>query len=89
MGKLSELPNIGKELENRLERIGIKSAQQLKDAGSIRVFQQLHTMDTTACINTLYALEGAIQGIRWHQLESDVKQELKHFFKMLKLSENK
>jgi DNA transformation protein len=30
----------------------------------------------------LYAIEGAIQGIRWHDLEDSRKRELKEFFRM-------
>jgi DNA transformation protein and related proteins len=84
MGKLSELPNIGKELEDRLEKVGIRTVQQLRDAGSIRAFQQIHACDPTSCINMLYALEGAIQNIRWHLLDPGIKQELKYFFVKLK-----
>ena len=36
-----------------------------------------------ACINMLYALEGAIQGIRWHGLDKQRKQQLKEFYKIL------
>ncbi len=86
MGKLSEMPNIGKELEQRLNKIGIKTPEQLKQNGSQRTFQQLHAVDPTVCINMFYALEGAIQNIRWHNLEPDVKQELKHFYSMLNKS---
>jgi len=31
----------------------------------------------------LYALEGAIQGIRWRGLEQGRKQELKEFYRMM------
>lgn len=34
-----------------------------------------------ACINMLYALEGAIQNIRWHKLEKDVEAELLEFYR--------
>jgi len=36
-----------------------------------------------ACLNMLYALEGAIQGIRWHGLSKETKQELKEFNRLL------
>lgn len=29
---------------------------------------------------TLYALEGAIPGVRWHCLDDDIKADLKKFF---------
>ena len=34
-------------------------------------------------LNMLYALEGVIQGIRWHGLVVDRKQELKEFFRVI------
>ncbi len=35
------------------------------------------------CLNMLYVLEGVIQGIRWHGLVVDRKQELKEFFRVI------
>ncbi|WP_404813547.1 TfoX/Sxy family DNA transformation protein [Clostridium bowmanii] len=31
-------------------------------------------------MNRLYALEGAIQGIRWYNLSKEIKNELKKFY---------
>jgi len=31
-------------------------------------------------MNRLSALEGAVRGIRWHDLDADVKKELKEFY---------
>jgi DNA transformation protein len=84
MGKLSEMPNIGKELETRLETAGILTARQLKNTGSCRALQLLYATDPTLCINMLYAFVGKVQEIRWHKLDPDKKHELQHFFKMLK-----
>jgi DNA transformation protein len=84
MGKLSEMPNIGKELEQRLEVVGIETPQQLIATGSCQAFQRVFAHDPTLCINMLYALEGAVQNIRWHKLEPIAKLELQHFYKMLK-----
>ncbi len=39
--------------------------------------------NNVACLNMLYDLEGAIQGIRWYGLAVDRKQELKEFFRVL------
>ncbi|WP_309245476.1 TfoX/Sxy family DNA transformation protein [Clostridium estertheticum] len=38
----------------------------------------------SACINKLYALEGSIQGIRWHNLSKEVKNELNEFYNTFK-----
>lgn len=84
MHELTELPNIGKTLSEKLQRIGIKSENDLKKIGSENAIIKISTLDNHgACLNMLYALEGAIQGIRWHNLDKAKKQELKEFFDML------
>jgi hypothetical protein len=34
---------------------------------------------SSTCMNRLYVLEGAIDGIRWHNLSEEAKSELKEF----------
>lgn len=84
MNSLTELPNIGKTLADKLTLIGIKNEQELKLLGSENAIIKIATIENSgACINMLYALEGAIQGIRWHGLDKNRKQELKEFYRML------
>ncbi len=80
---LTDLPNIGEELAKRLNQAGIKNDIDLRAAGSKEVFIRLKTIDPGACLNMLYALEGAIKDIRWHQLDKQIKFELKEFFNRL------
>lgn len=81
MSKLSTLPNISDSLEKKLEEAGITSPDQLKEMGAEDAFIILKTTDRLgSCINMLYALEGAVQGVRWHYLNADRKQELKEFY---------
>jgi DNA transformation protein len=42
------------------------------------------SIDKEACINMLFTLQGAIQGIRWHNLEKSKKLELTEFYNRLK-----
>lgn len=86
MSELKSLPNIGKELEKLLIQAEIKSAEELKRVGSENAFIRIKTIDPTACISKLCALEGAVQGIRWHQLSKNRKLELKEFLKMVEKS---
>ncbi|NQV77374.1 MAG: TfoX/Sxy family protein [Lutibacter sp.] len=84
MKQLTDLPNIGKTLADKLEMIGIRNEQELKQIGSENAIIKISTIENSgACINMLYALEGAIQGIRWHGLVNERKQELKEFYRML------
>jgi DNA transformation protein len=80
MGELSKLPNIGAELEKQLNAVGINTAEELKEIGSKEAWLRIQKQDPTACLNRLCALEGAIQGVRWHSLDGAVKQALKDFY---------
>jgi len=79
--ELTDLPNIGITLEKKLKMIGINNGLDLAVMGSENAIIKIATIENNGtCINMLYALEGAIQGIRWHDLNIERKQELKDFF---------
>ena len=80
MGELSDLPNIGKVLEEQLNDVGIDTVDDLIDVGSKEAWLKIREMDESACINRLMALEGAIQNIRWHDLSDKDKENLKDFY---------
>jgi DNA transformation protein and related proteins len=84
MGELSLLPNIGKTVEEQLNQVGINTVKQLIETGSKQAWMRIKDIDDSACINRLYGLEGAIQGIRWHNLSETVKGELKEFYNSYK-----
>ena len=86
---LTNLPNIGKVLSEKLKVVGVDTTEKLKSIGSENTFIKLKTIYNDVCINTLCALEGAIQGIRWHNLDKSKKEELKMFFEMTKRIDKK
>ncbi len=78
MKTIEELPNIGKTLAEKLKNIGVTNQLELVELGSENAIIRIATLENNgACLNMLYALEGSIQGIRWHGLAVDRKQELK------------
>lgn len=80
MSKLRDLPNIGKTLEERLIKAGIPDGDALKRVGGKEAFTKLRLLEGDTCYSCLCALEGAVRGIRWHDLDSETKGELKKFF---------
>ncbi|MBP2022183.1 DNA transformation protein [Clostridium punense] len=84
MGELSKLPNIGEKLEAQLGEVGIHTIEALKKVGSKQAWLDIRAIDSSACINRLCALEGAIQETRWHNLSSEVKVQLKEFYNSVK-----
>lgn len=81
--ELSCLPNISKVLEGKLKQINISNVSELKSEGSKTVFVKLRIADPSCCLNMLYAIEGAVQNIRWHNLDADTKNDLKNFYKTI------
>jgi DNA transformation protein and related proteins len=83
---LSQQINIGQDTESKLMAVGIRTFEELQAVGAEQAFIRLQTLDPGACLCLLSGLEGAIQGIKWHQLSAQRKEELKAFYKMAKKS---
>jgi DNA transformation protein len=84
MGELSKLQNIGEVVADQLNQVGIETFEQLKADGSKQAWLKIKAIDDSACIHRLYALEGAIQGIKKTDLSVDKKEELKEFYNRFK-----
>ena len=84
MGELLKLPNIGRVGERELNEIGISNLDELQEIGSKEAWLAIKDIDPSACFSKLCALEGAIQGIRWHNLSKVDKRNLKEFYSLYK-----
>ena len=80
MGELAKLPNIGKEVESQLNKVGIFTYDELRDIGAEQVWLKIQEIDASACIHRLLALGGAIQGVKKTVLPQERKAELKDFY---------
>lgn len=81
---LLQQPNIGKDTATKLIQVGITSFAELKEAGTEQAFLRLQTLDAGACIQLLFGLEGAVEGIPYTQLSPQKKLELREFHRMSK-----
>ena len=84
MGELTTLPNIAAKLEAQLADVDITTISELKKVGSREAWLRILARDPSACIMRLSALEGAIQGVRWHYLDDKTKAALKEFYNIHK-----
>jgi DNA transformation protein len=82
MGDLTKFPNIGPVLAGKLKQIGVRALADLIEMGSIEATIRIGASDLSACFNMLYALEGAISGIRWHDIPKGDREKLKADFKL-------
>ena len=87
MGELQKLPNIADKLEAQLVEAGVPTIDALKQTGSREAWLRIAASDPSACYMRLCALEGAIQGVRWHYLDEETKKSLKQFYDKNKRSE--
>lgn len=81
---LSTHVNIGKDTEAKLTQVGIDSFDKLQAIGSEGAFLRLQAIDPGACLHLLYALDGAVSGVRKKDLPHERKQALLQFYKRVK-----
>jgi TfoX C-terminal domain. len=84
MSELTKLPNIAAKLDEQLATVGITNVEELKKVGSREAWLRILARDPSACMMRLSALEGAIQGVRWHYLDDETKASLKAFYTLHK-----
>ena len=81
MESLTDLPNIGGTLAEKLVSAGVTNYDDLASLGSVKVALKIRDgVDPGACYNMLYAIEGAIRGIRWHTIPKEERNQLKREF---------
>lgn len=85
MGELSKLPNIGEKVEEQLNAVDIFTYEDLKKFGAENAWLKIQSIDPSACIHRLLALEGALQGVPKKLLPEERKAELKKFYEEHKL----
>ena len=80
MGEWSKLANIGPEIERQLYQVGIDTPEELATVGTKQAWLRIQSMDASACMNRLLALEGALQGVKKTMLPPECKAELAEFY---------
>jgi DNA transformation protein len=80
MDDLTQLPNIGPVLAEKLNQIGVTTYDELAEMGSVEALIRIGQTDITAFANMLYALEGAILGVRWHDIPKEHRDKVKEQF---------
>ena len=81
--RLENMPNIGNVLAGLLREAGILTPEDLYEAGALQAFIRIKAIASDACFSKLCAVEGAVEGIRWHKLTPAKRTELKQFFALL------
>lgn len=73
---LTSLPNIGKTTAVKLEKIGIRTAEDFLAQDPYAVFHKLRKkVDPTLCRCALAGIVAAKQGVRWHAITKQTARE--------------
>jgi len=75
VSELTDLPNIGPKLATALHDAGITTPEELYTVGSVEAWWRVHP--AFDCMNSLLALEGAVQGIPKKALDEETRQYLR------------
>ena len=76
---LTEMKNIGRAMQQKLNAANIDSAEELIRLGSREVFLRLKAIYPEVCLVHLYALQGAIDNVSVEELPQETRAELKAF----------
>jgi DNA transformation protein and related proteins len=81
--KPSSLPNLGPVVDEWLREIGIETAGQLREIGSMEAWRRMRfVLGGRVGIVALYALDGALSGHDWRRLPPGRKAELNRIAKV-------
>ena len=73
---LHQLKNLGATSVNWLRAVGIHSREELERIGPVAAYNRVRSRGIRVSKVLLYALQGALLGVHWNELEPQRKQEL-------------
>ncbi len=73
---LLQLKNLGAASVNILHAIGVNSYADLNSMGPVEAYIRIKARGIHVSKVMLYALQGALLGVHWNDLEKDMKQRL-------------
>ncbi len=75
--KVSELKNLAEKSEGQLSEIGIHTAEDLRELGSVEAYVRLKGHYKKAIsLNFLYAMEAALRNVHWREITKQDKLTL-------------
>lgn len=84
MKNLTDMLNIGSEMDRKLKSIDVNTPEKLIQMGSKEAYFQLKLLYPEICLVHLYTLQGAIDNIPYNGLSESTKADLKAFSDKLK-----
>lgn len=76
MPRPDALPNLGPVSRQMLADAGIDSVQALRRLGAVAAYARVKALHPRASLNLLWALEGALTGLRWQDVAREHRTSL-------------
>ncbi len=75
---LEALINLGRVSARQLAEIGVASEAELRKMGALAAYARLrHRFGRAITLNMLYALDGALRGVRWDNMPASDRAALR------------
>ena len=81
---LTNLPEIGRVTAEELIAVGVPDAATLREIGAKAAFERIRSrLDPGACIQLLWGLTAAVEGVRVRELSPQTKADLRAWHRSL------
>ncbi len=76
-GRIADMKNLGPESAERIVAVGIADADGLRAVGAAAAYRRVKSRfpDDTS-LNLLWAMQGALMEIHWHEVPIEIKRQL-------------
>ena len=71
-----KMRNIGPKSAAWLRQVGLRTREELAEAGTVEAFMRVKRAGFKPTLNLLYAIEGALQDVHWQEVPDARRQEL-------------
>ncbi|MBZ4040545.1 TfoX/Sxy family protein [Novilysobacter selenitireducens] len=71
-----KMRNIGPKSAAWLRQVGLRTREELAEAGTVEAFMRVKRAGFKPTLNLLYAIEGALQDCHWQEVPDARRQEL-------------
>ena len=76
MSETAQLRNIGPKSAAWLRQVGLRTADDLAEAGPVEAFMRVKRAGFKPTLNLLYSIEGALLGCHWQDVPDARRQQL-------------
>lgn len=75
--RIASLKNLGPKSAEQIVAVGIDGPDEIRELGAVVVFHRVKSrFPASTSLNLLWALQGALMEVHWHDVPDEVKRQL-------------